>query len=254
MHSSRRGFTLIELLVVVTVISILALIALQVAGAAISEARAKSTESTLWRLQKIVDRKAQALQRLEARSPAIIQGGYEWNLIERTPSLAALPLQVKRLVTKKLMLAHHFPQAQSEMWDSRLYPLGTTLEQALLSTPLGDWAPGPDDDLRMVDAWGHAILFLRWPAELFKAHPELLPGAAFTRDPDDPLCQLSGLFASPGAPFDPLMPVAQPQTCMPYVMLFVSAGPDGRHGCSLPLGAVISEEDLQDDIFSLRVR
>ncbi len=54
-----------------------------------------------------------------------------------------------------------------------------------------------------------------------------------------------------GLPFDPRISIIMPEPCKPYVMVFVSPGPDGRLGLSGPLGDVISEDDLADNLWSI---
>lgn len=254
MRRNRRGFTLVEVLTVVTVVAILAAVLLQAVGGAVEAARRSATESMLYRLQGLERHRAEALQRLQTRSPAVVDGSTEMELLTRQGSpYRSLDVNARRVLARKLMLAHWLPQQQSEAWDANFYPPGQDAVLAALTTNNPD--SRADDDARLVDAWGRPVVFLRWPTRLFAAHPELLPGrGVYVRDPDDPLCSLKGLFA-PGKPFDAaLMPVLMPDPCLAYVSTFASAGPDGRLGFSLPLGDVTSEDELSDDIFSHLVR
>ena len=242
----RSGFTLVELLVVIVTISILMTILLQVIGAGINLAREANTKSTLWRLRVQMQHKAEALQRLEMRG-GFLDGTYEADLLRKRPQYANLPKNTQKLLIKKLLLGHYFPQEIPERWDAKLYPPGTGVDYALLQCPIGNWLP--DDDVKMVDGWGTPILFFRWPTRLFQKHPELLPGP-YNKDPDDTFCDLQGLFAA-GAPFDPLMPIVMPDPCKPYVMVFVSAGPDREFGLSGSLGDVVNEEQFSDNLWSI---
>src|SRR5262249_26119419 len=161
-----------ELLVVIVTISILALIALQAAGAAITAAREARTKSVLFHLKVQVQRKAEALERLQKRSIVYVDSTTEMTLLNKPGSpYLNLPIGTKRTLVKKLQLGHYFPQDLTERWDASIYPPGQTIEDALLQTPLGNWLP--DDDLHMIDGWGNPIVFYRWPTALFAAHPEL---------------------------------------------------------------------------------
>ena len=245
----KSGFTLIEILVVMVTIAILSAILLQVIGVGITAAKTYKTKSILWRLRFQSAHKVEALQRLQSR-PGFVSSSVEMELISRLQQYRGLPDSTQKILAKKLMLAHYFPQDISERWDAKLYPPGTDVEYALLQVPLGNWIP--DDDLHLVDGWGSPIVFYRWPTHLFVAHPELLP-APYNKDPDDPLCSLQGLI-NPGIPFDSLMPVIMPDACKPYIMVFVSAGPDRKLGLSGPLGDVVDENDLADNLWSINVQ
>lgn len=245
---NNKAFTLVELLTVVTIVAILAAISLQVAGAVIGADREAKTKSTLWRLRVQTEHRQQALQRLQMRSTTCVDDTWEMLLVQK--KLPNASLGTRRLLVKKLMLGRLFPQDRSEMWDAQLYPPGTSVEDALLRNSFaGDWTP--DDGVTMVDGWGNPIAFYRWPTALFAAHPELLPGP-YSKDPDDPLGSLYGLFVS-GQPFDATMPIVMPDQGKPYVMIFVSPGPDGLLGLSGPLGAVTDEQAFSDDILSVQV-
>jgi len=239
----RKGFTLVELMVVMTIIAILATIMLQVVGGLIDAARTAKTKSILWRLRVQNEHKAQALDRISQRGGFMVGCHETINLKFYYPGMTS---RQRDILAKKLLLGHYFPQDQSEMWDTKLYPAGTTVDDALLKVPLGNWMP--DDDLTLVDGWGNPIVFLRWPTQLFQAHPEFL---SYTRDPDDPLNDLIGLFTA-GQAFDNIMPIIMADPCKSHVMVFVSPGPDGKLGFSMPLGAVTSEEELSDNIWSFQ--
>ena len=57
----RSGFTLIELTLAVTTIAILAAIALQAAAGHISNARIAATQTTISKIQSLINSRAQAL-------------------------------------------------------------------------------------------------------------------------------------------------------------------------------------------------
>jgi prepilin-type N-terminal cleavage/methylation domain-containing protein len=248
----RKAFTLIELLMVVTIVAILAAILLQAAGAAISLARQKKTESILWRLHHLTQARQQQLQRWEMRTPTTVVNTWEMIAVDTDARFKSMPLRTRQLIAKKLLQARFFPQAQSELWDAKAYPIGSTIEGALVSNPLqqGDWRV--DDDLKMIDGWGNPIVFFRWPTALFRAHPELSP-AQYSRDPNDPLCDLAGLWNA-GDVFSPVITVQMPEPCRVSLMVFVSAGPDGQLGMSYPLGDVTDEQAFSDNILSINVR
>lgn len=239
----RKGFTLIELLVVVTIIAILSAIVLQTVGGLLDMARTAKTRAVLWRLRVQNEHKAQAVDRL------IKRGGYMNSCVESFWLHKNYPNLTKNqhdVLVRKLILGHFFPQDASELWDTKLYPVGTTIDDVILRIPVGNWTP--DDDVQLMDGWGNPIVFMRWPTQLFMAHSEFLQ---YARDPDDPLCEM-GTVMTAGIQFDATLPIVMHDPCKTHVMVFVSPGPDGKLGFSMPLGAVTSEEELSDNLWSFQ--
>lgn len=248
----RKAFTLVELMVVISIIVILAAILLQTIGGLLDSARTAKTRSILWRLRVQKEHKEQALDRLFIRKRSLINDSIEMAHL-RLPAYSGLSASQKRVLCRKLMSGHYFPQNQSEMWDAMIYPVGTTTDDALLKIPVGNWMP--DDDLTLVDGWGHRIIFFRWPTRLFEAHPEFLQ---YNKDPDDPLSQMAGLW-TPEMPLDSQMPILMPDPCKPHIMVYVSPGPDGMYGLddidnggSPLLGKVTNEDALSDNLWSFQ--
>ncbi len=109
---ARTGFTMIELMVVVTVITILAAISLQVVGGLIFQARHSATVATIEKIERLLDTRAQALDRQLQRA-GYLKSTIEWELAGQTNPTANL----QKILAIKLLEAKFFPQYAAEMQD-----------------------------------------------------------------------------------------------------------------------------------------
>jgi prepilin-type N-terminal cleavage/methylation domain-containing protein len=299
----RRSFTLVELLVVITIIGILATIALGVVGGLIGQARDTATKATISKIQALLNSRSQAFDRLLKRSGYLTgTQEYQW-VLKNYPQITQQ--STRNMLATKLLHAKFFPQYAKEMYDSKIYakPAGAPsiynadLSAEILydfltqSNALGDSPVAADtfsaaevQDLdkdglpEFVDSWGNPLRFYRWPTRLFRSQGQdpktgfLNPITAndvsnaqllfstlpvFTgnltndlaRDPLDPLQDCYNLFLNPAnasqkpPPPGPFENYADASTGVVfhtpatyYVMVVVSAGPDGEFGMFSPDG------------------
>src|SRR6266478_3984097 len=105
----HTSFTLVELMVVITIIAILATIALGVVGGLIGQARAGATKATISKIQGLLRSRSQAFDRLVKRK-GYLTGTQEYQWVVQYYG-AALPQQSSRqMLATKLLQAKFFPQ------------------------------------------------------------------------------------------------------------------------------------------------
>lgn len=207
MRHRRSGFTLIELLVVVSVIAILLMLTLLVAGGLISNARQAATAATLSKIQTLLNARAQAFQRLSMRK-GFIQGTPEMKLVKAWGP--TVPASTQQIVATKLLQRRYFPQAFLEM-NPQYMPNDPNTGKPMLTQPglasanaasssailydwltqefvIGDLAPGADNFTaaevktnpssglnEFIDAWGNPLRFYRWPTRFFRSQGQVNP-------------------------------------------------------------------------------
>lgn len=193
---------MIELLVVVSIISVLAYIALRVVGGVMTQARNSATETTIRKIHTLLDARAQGFYRLVQRK----------GFIESTPQYTsgdAFKLSqdssgnpdrnIQRIIAIKALERQYFPQVSA---DTAAWPnpppifqdpnvsSGQLLYYVLTNDNLGA-DPGAADNFNtsevstktnknnswpcFVDGWGNPIRFYRWPTRLFRPVPTPLP-------------------------------------------------------------------------------
>lgn len=188
-RSRRSAFTLVEILVVVSIIAILVTLTIRVVGSFMNQARAAATETTIRKVQGLLNSRAEALHRQFDRTSLVTSSG-EYFALRTDPNfgLASQPLQ--KVCTKKLLVRKFFPQSPREL-NSNLQPKlaaasNVTNPDILYdfltqSNVLGDTLVGTDSfstsevkdadgsgNLEFVDGWGRSLRFYRWPTRLFR--------------------------------------------------------------------------------------
>jgi type II secretory pathway pseudopilin PulG len=193
-------------MVVITIIAILATIALGVMGGLIGQARDAATKSTISKIQGLLNSRSQAFDRLIKRKGYLV-GTQEYQWVVQNYG-AALPQQSSRqMLATKLLQAKFFPQRYAELYitgnnnfwqkpagqasiynnpnagaipvlDSSeiLYDF-LTQSNALGDTPVANDTFSPaevkdtdNDGLpEFIDAWGNPLRFYRWPTRLFRS-------------------------------------------------------------------------------------
>lgn len=182
---SRRGFTLVELLIVISIMAVLLLLTVQVMGALLTNAREAATQTTIRKVQRMLNERAEALDRLMQRT------GYLQSTSEYTGTALALSAgdqNLQKILARKLLAKKYFPQRAAEVYTA-LQPNvapswsnGDILYDFLTqSNTLGSFSVGADAfssaeakdtngnaQPEFIDAWGNPLRFYRWPTRLFR--------------------------------------------------------------------------------------
>jgi prepilin-type N-terminal cleavage/methylation domain-containing protein len=186
---ARGGFTILELLIVITIISVLLLLTVQVVGAFITQARDTATQTTIRKIQSLLNSRAEALHRLQKR-PNYIVSSVDYNnsdVISLSGGTANPNVNRRKILAIKRMTKRYFPQRYEDV-DTDLQPkikAGDTSAEILYdfltqSNALNDLigadafstsevADFDNDGLpEFIDAWGKPLRFYRWPTRLFR--------------------------------------------------------------------------------------
>jgi hypothetical protein len=193
-------------MVVITIIAIMATIALGVVGGLIGQARDAATKATISKIQGLLNSRSQAFDRLVKRKGYLV-GTQEYQWVVQYYG-AALPQKSSReMLTAKLLQAKFFPQRYAELYitgnnnfwqkpagQASIYnnpnasanPLFDSSEilydfltqsNALGDTPVANdtFTPAEVKDTdndglpEFLDAWGNPLRFYRWPTRLFRS-------------------------------------------------------------------------------------
>jgi prepilin-type N-terminal cleavage/methylation domain-containing protein len=212
----RNAFTLVELLVAVTIIAILSLIGLQVVGGALNLARESATKTTIEKIQRMLNSRAQALDRQLARK-GYLGGSMELAFVRK--SLPSAPNGTQTVIARKLAAARFFPQHAGEIYDLTLYPQSSGVQNGspadvlhwfLTQNVLGNSPEGTDAFTsaeerdtngnglpEFVDAWGSPLRFYRWPTRLIRSGGQTGPNALALITADD-IARVKSFFPSIG--------------------------------------------------------
>lgn len=192
----RRGFTLVELLVVITIIAILLTLTIRVVGSVITVSRESATQTTIRKVQALLNSRAEAMSRSQL-SKAYIRNTPEWIMTEGLTTDDA----TKKAMVAKLLARRHLPQRFQEVLDGdainaklnlppahpNITNAGAASSSEILydvltqSDVLGDVSIGtdsfgsnqvgdPDKNglPEFIDGWGQPLRFYRWPTRLFR--------------------------------------------------------------------------------------
>jgi type II secretory pathway pseudopilin PulG len=215
----RPSFTLVELLMVVAIISVLMLLTVRVIGAFIGQAKASATETTIRKIQSLLNSRSEALYRM-LRRPNYLANSDEYfspevmQLSLAVVSSVPVPggnLPVREIVATKQITRKYFPQRAAEV-NTSLQPNFATADPTKVTSAailydfltqanvLGGQSPGidaftaaeaRDGDIpglpEFVDAWGNRLRFYRWPTKLFRPSPGYpVPPNLAANTPGDP--------------------------------------------------------------------
>lgn len=184
----RRGFTLVEILIVVSIISVLLYFAVQVMGALLTNAREAATQTTIRKVQRMLNERAEALDRLMQRT------GYLQSTSEYTGTALALSAgdqNLQKILARKLLAKKYFPQRAAEVYVALQPNVAPTWSNGDIlydfltqSNTLGSFSVGADafstseakdtngnNRPEFIDAWGNPLRFYRWPTRLFRRNP-----------------------------------------------------------------------------------
>ena len=195
-HRRRGGFTMVELLVVIGLILFLMSISIVALNGAIGIARQKATQTTLLKINGLMQQRIDAFNRAMERTnlqPAIDKLKRDWfqnyNFVPQD--------NVLEVMVRKQIFQTRFPQNFVEKNLSLAPPTGVTYvsanhQQVTESTALLYWvltssevygiAPVDESDFsssevrdtdgdglkEFVDGWGRPLRFYRWPTHLFR--------------------------------------------------------------------------------------
>jgi prepilin-type N-terminal cleavage/methylation domain-containing protein len=212
--AKRSGFTLVEVMVVVTIIAILASISLQVVGGLIEQSKISATQTTISKLQGLINQRAQGVDRLSQRK-GFLAGSLEFAAVKK--DFPALSKSTQEILAKKLLDIRYFPQRPAELYDLTLYPAAAGLSAAnsgeiffyfLTQTAVSDTPLGTDaftsaelgDENKnglqeFKDAWGTPLRFYRWPTRLFRSAGQTGPNTVGNITPQD-IATATGLLSS----------------------------------------------------------
>ncbi|MFN0050540.1 MAG: hypothetical protein ACKV0T_00015 [Planctomycetales bacterium] len=188
-RSPSAAFTVVELLVVVTIIAVLMTLTIRVVGSFLGQARASATETTIRKIQSLLNARVEALHRMTKR-PGFLETTPDYNSTE-VINLANGDPNLRKILTTKQVTRRLFPQRFAEV-DSTLQPAlfqnGAASSSEILydfltqSNVLGDTPLGADafstteatdkngNGLpEFLDAWGNPLRFYRWPTRLFRS-------------------------------------------------------------------------------------
>jgi Tfp pilus assembly protein PilE len=266
----RSGFTLIELMFVFTSIAILAAITLQAVGAYLVNARIAATQTTISKVQSLINSRAQALDRLTKRK-GYLAGTPEYLSLSR----GGYSNSLRNTLTMKLLQVKYFPQAFYEVNVQALpkvaSPIASNSEilydflteaNVLGDSPVGidafSSAETKDIDFdglpEFLDAWGNPLRFYRWPTRLFRSGGQTGPNTVAPITAAD-VALVQQLFSTlpvstenltSDLAHDPDDPLQECLNACPYfeekfhtpatyhVFLVISAGPDGVLGLFEP--------------------
>jgi prepilin-type N-terminal cleavage/methylation domain-containing protein len=204
----RGGFTLVELLVVITIIAILFTFAVQMIGGVVDFGRRAATESTLRKLNGMIEQRLQSIQRATTNIDVlqndllnVVAYQQALNVWGPLPSNDAYAISATPYYARKLMMMRFLPQS----WDDlvRINALSeATMQVALPTNPntvsaadssealyfslsnaavIGDTMFAAEDFgnlevgdtdrdglLEFLDGWGRPIRFYRWPTRLIR--------------------------------------------------------------------------------------
>lgn len=175
--TTARGFTMIELLVVITIIAVLATIAIRVVGGFITAGKEAQTKATIKKIHGLLDDRLQAYNRLNQRgkeTPYLPQAG---NDLERA-----------KIIMRKSILRDAFAQNWAEAKVSGKSDQNNGADSAevlyLMLTSGAVFGVPPvgsdgfstsevqdtdgDGNLEFVDGWGKPLRFYRWPTRLIR--------------------------------------------------------------------------------------
>lgn len=217
----RPGFTLIELLIVMTIIAVLAALALSASMRFISVAEVRTTETLVHKVNDVFQKHWKAVVAKATREP------YE-NIPSTIVNLGGGDAHRVRAIYVKLRLKQEFPMSFKEITNPQLGGLtslptyvkavtgkGGTPEQECsaclllalsqarsgIVTNMEDFGPGTIRNLNeggtsndpkvfqgLVDSWGQPIVFTRWPinAEVNALNPAKSGSQTRFADPQDP--------------------------------------------------------------------
>ena len=194
---------------VISVIAILMTLTLQVVGGMISQARHSATQTTLNKIQGLLNSRSQAFNRLTMRK-GFLPSSHEYQIAGTVVSGNS---QLQNTLAIKLLEAKYFPQYYTELFDQvntgrnlpGLYPnlfnaaanfpaaLPTpsqilydflTQENVLGTSPIGlDTFSSNEVQVptgansnglpQFVDGWGNPLRFYRWPTRLFRSQGQV---------------------------------------------------------------------------------
>jgi prepilin-type N-terminal cleavage/methylation domain-containing protein len=106
---SRSGFTLVEIMMVVTIIAILMTLTVKVVGAFLDQARSTATQSTLSKIQSLMNSRRQAFDRLTQRK------GFFTTTPEYVFAQANYSTAAAKPVASKLLQMKYFPQSANDL-------------------------------------------------------------------------------------------------------------------------------------------
>lgn len=193
---ARSGFTIIELLIVVTIIAVLMALTLRVVGAFVTAARESATQTTIRKIQGLLNQRAEALQRQLQRDSFVTNSPEYFRVKNSDVPLSTASAALQKICAKKLIIRKYFPQHAGEIRSDDLdlrsavfrqkFPTVSNAEVLceLLtqSDVLGDAPIGTDafstsevQDTdnnglpEFLDGWGRPLRFYRWPTRLFRS-------------------------------------------------------------------------------------
>ncbi|HEY3968783.1 MAG TPA: type II secretion system protein [Planctomycetaceae bacterium] len=113
---SRSGFTLVEIMMVVTIIAILMTLTVKVVGAFLDQARSTATQSTLSKIQSLMNSRRQAFDRLTQRK-GFFTTTPEYFYAQQTSKSPTMnmPSSAIKPYASKLLQMKYFPQSASDL-------------------------------------------------------------------------------------------------------------------------------------------
>jgi prepilin-type N-terminal cleavage/methylation domain-containing protein len=105
----RAAFTLVEILTVVTIIAILMTITVAVVGGLLGQAREAATNTTLSKIQSLMNSRRQAFDRLTQRK-GFFTGTFEYQFAQKF-----FPASTTKPVASKLLQMKYFPQSANDL-------------------------------------------------------------------------------------------------------------------------------------------
>jgi len=224
--TGRTGFTMIELLVVIGIIGLLIVLSVTVYANFIALSKEQATAATINKIDKILQQRKEAFDRLDMKDPA--------DKYANSPSNSWLngSMRLAEVIVRKQRFQRAFPQRAEERSTfngvdynasnafTSMSPRATFESSALLYLAITQGetfgAPAVDEDAfsaneiqtvtvgtqtvkYFVDAWGQPLRFYRWPTSLIK------PAGTFFQVPDR---TYASLLISSIPPFDKTLPSA----------------------------------------------
>jgi prepilin-type N-terminal cleavage/methylation domain-containing protein len=113
LRTPRSGFTLVEIMMVITVIAVLMTLTIGVVGKFIDNARHSATESTLSKIQSMMDSRRQAFERLINRRGFLV-GSAEYQ-IAGSGGTFGLSGENQKIVARKILQMKYFPQTSEDL-------------------------------------------------------------------------------------------------------------------------------------------
>ena len=267
---SRAAFTLIELLIVIAIIALLVTLSVAAVFRTLASQQARATEATLEKVASVLDRQVKAVVD-EAKGEAVPPSVFT--------QLAGNDARRARVIWIKLRLKQEFPTSYAEAHNPapgylagknayKVLPAAANdpatessacLLLALTQSRRGvtwdaDQSLGAgctrdtdgDGAREIIDAWGTALYFVRWPTTNPDLNPNgLTPGINDNQDPDGLLSDPS--WVSGGNLFSQLCyPVAPGKSYKDLNPFVASCGSNKVREDNPPTGG--------DDLFSYRLR